>query len=90
MSLDDFAAQTGVRLGLIKLDVEGAEAAALRGAARVIREHRPKLQVCLYHKALDCVELPLQVMDLAGEGYRFFVGHHGSAETDTVLYAVPE
>lgn len=89
VSLDEFAAETGSRIDLVKLDVEGAEAAVLRGAAGVIRQFRPTLVVCLYHKALDCVELPLLTMDLAGEGYSFYVGHHGSAETDTVLYAVP-
>lgn len=89
VALDDFATQTGSRIDLIKLDIEGAELAALRGAAGVIRKFRPKLQVCLYHKALDCVELPLFLLELA-QGYRFYVGHHGSAETDSVLYAVPE
>jgi FkbM family methyltransferase len=90
ISLDEFAQKYGGRIDLLKLDVEGAEAAALRGAAGVIRKYRPRLQICLYHKALDCVELPLQVLELTGEGYRYFVGHHGSGETDTVLYAVPD
>lgn len=89
VALDDFAAQIGSRIDFIKLDVEGAELAALRGAAGVITKYRPKLQVCLYHKALDCVELPLYLMGLV-QGYRFYVGHHGSAETDSVLYAAPD
>lgn len=89
VALDGFAEQTGTRIDFIKLDVEGAEMAALRGAAGVIRKFRPKLQVCLYHKALDCVELPLFLLELA-QGYSFYVGHHGSGETDSVLYAAPD
>jgi len=40
--LDSILEQLGVgRVGMIKLDVEGAEDAVIRGAERLIREHRP-------------------------------------------------
>ena len=43
-SLDDVAGELGLtRLDLLKLDIEGAETAALRGAARVLHEFRPTL-----------------------------------------------
>lgn len=43
-SLDRVADELGLtRLDLLKLDIEGAETAALRGAARVLREFRPVL-----------------------------------------------
>ncbi|HZQ91810.1 MAG TPA: FkbM family methyltransferase [Terriglobales bacterium] len=34
--------------GVIKMDIEGAEGAALRGAARCLRQHRPALIVSLH------------------------------------------
>ena len=73
------------RVDLIKLDVEGAELAALQGARETIRRFKPRLQVCLYHKPADLWELPLFLADLAPE-YRMFLGHHSDSHLDTVLY----
>eukprot|EP01034_Spumella_vulgaris_P009317 gene9318-11831_t len=58
--LDDV--MTGAaRVTLLKLDVEGAEANALRGAGRILREHRPLVMVCVYHGPTDLWDLPLLV-----------------------------
>jgi FkbM family methyltransferase len=40
-TLDEYAATHRLRIDAIKLDVEGGELAALRGAERVLTEHRP-------------------------------------------------
>jgi len=46
MLLDQHAEQTGIsRLDFVKIDIEGAEVAALRGAERTIRRFRPTLAV---------------------------------------------
>ncbi len=85
-SLDAYVAENGLaRVDLIKLDVEGAELEALKGAAQTIRKFLPKLQVCLYHKPADLWEIPSYLMDLAPE-YRMYVGHHSGGSLDTVLY----
>jgi len=39
--LDDFARERGVLPDVIKLDIEGGELAALRGATRILATHRP-------------------------------------------------
>lgn len=39
--LDNLLDLDGPRIEFVKLDVEGAEAAALRGATRLLRDHRP-------------------------------------------------
>lgn len=44
---------------LIKLDVEGAEAAALRGAMETLERCRPAMAVSLYHRTEDLWQLPL-------------------------------
>lgn len=46
------------RLDFIKLDVEGAELAAIAGARNVLQFCRPKLAVCLYHKKDDMKIIP--------------------------------
>jgi len=72
---------------LIEMDVEGSEPQALAGAAEVIRRHRPKLQISLYHAAEHYWELPLLIHSLVPE-YTFYVGHHSHAFLETMLYAV--
>jgi FkbM family methyltransferase len=86
VTLDSFVERAGIdRLDLIKLDIEGAELAALQGARETIRRFRPKLQICLYHQSQDLWELPLFVRELVPE-YRLYVGHHSPDHLDTVLY----
>lgn len=74
---------------LIKLDIEGAEAQALRGARQIIERSRPVLAVSLYHNPQDLWELPELLFELCGEGYRFHIRQHGCNSFDAVLYAVP-
>lgn len=68
----------------IKMDVEGSELAALRGAEKVIRAKKPNLAICLYHRANDIFEIP-QYIDSLDLGYEFYMvgGSH------TIMIAVP-
>lgn len=71
----------------IKMDVEGAELEALKGAAVTIRRNRPKLAICLYHKPGDLFEIPLFIKSLVPE-YRFYLRQHQPVSCELVLYAV--
>lgn len=75
------------RVDFIKLDIEGAERAALAGAAGTLRRFRPRLAVSLYHKPTDLFEIPLQLRDL-DLGYRFYLDHYTIFHEETVLYAI--
>ena len=87
VSIDEVVREEGLpRVDCIKLDVEGAELAALRGAADTIRRFRPRLIICLYHQPEDLFTLPLYVKSLVPD-YRLEVAHASCGFTDTILYA---
>jgi hypothetical protein len=78
----------GQEINLIKLDIEGAEPEALRGARRLIEKYRPGLAICLYHHPHHLWSIPLWVHDL-NLGYRLFYRAHQHNTFEAVLYAVP-
>jgi FkbM family methyltransferase len=86
-TIDRFSAATEPPT-LIKLDIEGAEPAALRGARSVIAEHAPAVAVCVYHAQDHIWSIPLQLHDYVEE-YRFKLCPHWLDGWDLVLYAVP-
>lgn len=72
----------------IKMDIEGAELAALRGAEQTIRKHRPKLAICVYHKAEDLWTIPQYILSLNPE-YKLYLRKYVSPfSCELVLYAV--
>ncbi|MDR1479122.1 MAG: FkbM family methyltransferase [Planctomycetaceae bacterium] len=48
-SIDSFAAERGLNVGFIKLDIEGSEPDAVRGMIETIRRDRPILSIAMYH-----------------------------------------
>lgn len=72
---------------LIKLDIEGAERAALDGATRTIVRDRPDLAISVYHRISDLWSIALTIEDRK-LGYRYFLRSHAHNGFDTVLYAV--
>jgi FkbM family methyltransferase len=72
----------------VKMDIEGAESAALNGCSSGIRKGHPLLAIAAYHKQADLWELPRQVHDMM-PGYRLYLRPHVPEGFDTVLYAVP-
>jgi len=73
----------------IKLDIEGAEMTALRGAEQTISSYRPKLAVCLYHRFNDLWEIPEYLMNKYSF-YDYYIRHHSLSFISTVLYAIPK
>jgi FkbM family methyltransferase len=77
----------------IKMDVEGAELEALKGAREIILRCKPKLAICVYHKLEDIVEIPEFIYSLIPD-YKFYLRHHNNIRPsvdvclDTILYAV--
>lgn len=85
VSVDDFVSDTVTH---IKLDVEGAEEEALRGASRTIGGSRPRMAIALYHRAADLWRLPAQIEALGGR-YAYSIRHYSQTIDDTIVYALP-
>ncbi len=75
------------RIDFIKMDVEGSEMAALRGALASLKAYRPKLAISIYHKPNDLFEICSFLHDQQ-LGYRFFIDHYTIYDEETVLYAI--
>lgn len=73
----------------IKMDIEGAELEALKGAKNIIETQRPKLAICIYYSLSDLYEIPLYLMQIC-KGYKFYVRHYSYGWIESVLYAIPE
>ncbi|MEP6810416.1 MAG: FkbM family methyltransferase [Chthoniobacterales bacterium] len=74
---------------LIKLDIEGAEPAALLGAQRLITRVQPTLAVCVYHEPDHLWTIPLLIHRLWPE-YRIALRYHQFNGFDVVAYAFRE
>jgi FkbM family methyltransferase len=72
----------------IKMDIEGSEMEAIRGAEHTIKSCRPKLAICLYHRPDDLWEITNYIA-ASYPFYRLFLGHHSLHKEETVLYAAP-
>ncbi|HVJ53073.1 MAG TPA: FkbM family methyltransferase [Aliidongia sp.] len=89
ISVDIFAQERGLsRLDLIKLDIEGAELAVLRGAETSIKRFRPIISTAIYHGPEQYVSVPNFLIDML-EGYQFFLTAHSAVGTDVILHCVP-
>ncbi len=77
------------KVGFIKMDIEGAEEAAIEGGRNSILRDKPILALSIYHKRSDIWRLPLKVLQLY-PNYRLEFEHQLFSWGDTVMYAIPE
>lgn len=89
ISIDDLVTAERIpQVDFIKMDIEGAELEALKGARETIRRYRPKLAISIYHHLDDFVTIPRWIADL-GLDYEFALRHFTIHQEETVLFAVP-
>lgn len=77
-----------VQVDYIKMDIEGAEMEALRGARRVIQEDMPQMLISGYHKISDLWEIPEYVLSL-NPNYKMFLGHQPNVANEPEFLFVP-
>lgn len=85
-AIDEFVRDNELKVDFIKMDIEGAERAALRGAADTIRSQRPKMGISIYHSLDDLFAIPELIKKIEPD-YRLYVQHHTADRYETVLYA---
>lgn len=74
------------KVTFIKMDLEGFETRALKGAARLVREFAPRLAITGYHYADDLLDIAQTIRGLRAD-YSFRLRHHSNYYYDSILYA---
>jgi FkbM family methyltransferase len=87
ISLDEYLKNEEEPVTFIKMDIEGAELNALKGAEQTIKKYKPKLAICIYHKPEDIWEIPNILLDFV-PNYKFYIRHYYFDDRDTILYAM--
>ncbi|WP_165399033.1 FkbM family methyltransferase [Shewanella maritima] len=87
VALDDVV--YSAKPNFIKMDVEGAEVAALNGARNIIQDYTPVLAICLYHTPSDLWKIPALINEM-NPNYDMYLRVYGDMLLETVLYCVPK
>jgi FkbM family methyltransferase len=76
------------RTTFIKMDIEGAEMEALKGAKKTILRDRPRLAISIYHSDEDMLRIAEWIHALVPE-YKLYCRHHSiyPFAFETILYA---
>ncbi len=83
--LDDFIQD---KVTYVKMDIEGMELEALKGAERSIKRDTPKLAISIYHKMEDMIEI-IDYINRINPKYKFYMRHYWDCSgTDVVLFAL--
>lgn len=87
ISIDDFVRNNKIeKVDFIKMDIEGSEPVALKGAIETIIRFKPKLAIAIYHSMDDFVNIPDWIMKLK-LGYKLYLGHYTIHSEETILFA---
>ena len=90
IDIDTFKKKNNIqKVDFIKMDIEGAELPAIRGAKETIKTDRPQLAISIYHSNDDFVNIP-QYLANELENYTLRLGHYSYNHCETVLYAIPD
>lgn len=73
-TIDAFVSELNLpRVDFIKMDIEGAERQALKGASGILSKYHPRLMIDSYHRPDDMQVLP-QIIHRAWSGYSLICG----------------
>lgn len=84
ITLDDWCAEHKVVPDFIKMDIEGGEVDAIRGASHIIAKYKPRVAISLYHRISDMWVIPNMLKELCPE-YRFWCRKYAT-DCEFVLY----
>lgn len=85
-TLDNFVSRNGIEVGLIKVDIEGAEQKFIEGSVETIKTQKPSIIMSIYHNPSDFFEIKTILTNLVPEyKFKIFKPIDGAACIDTVL-----
>lgn len=84
IALDDISEE--IKVGFIKMDIEGEEFRAVQGAQKTILRDKPLLAISVYHRCGDVLAITNYLHELVPE-YHFWLRHYSPIGLETVLYA---
>ena len=95
ISVDSIDNLIDLAVTIIKMDIEGEELKALKGARNLIQKYNPYLLISLYHKPSDLYSIPLYINSLSNKYDYKLMQHYtgpssGTPLTDLVLYCIPK
>lgn len=64
VEVSDIDSLINKKITLLKMDIEGSELKALEGAEKTIKEYKPKLYICAYHRNEDLFTLGRKILSL--------------------------
>jgi len=74
------------RVDFIKMDIEGGEVDALKGAEKTLKAFTPKLAISVYHRPHDLPDIVALVRQACPD-YRLYLSHKSPGLAETVLFA---
>lgn len=74
------------RVDFIKMDIEGGEVDALRGAEETLKRFTPRLAISVYHRPHDLPDIATLIRQ-ACPVYRLYLSHKPPGLSDTILFA---
>ena len=69
----------------IKMDIEGEELKAIKGAEKTIRDYNPKMLVSAYHRNEDLITLPKAVLEI-NPHYKIYMRHFSALPAWDINY----
>ena len=75
------------KVTFFKIDVEGAEMKVLEGSTNLIKLHKPKIAVYVYHKQAHFLDIPNLILAMRPD-YKVYFRHHSPGIFESVMYFV--
>lgn len=72
----------------IKMDIEGAELEAIKGAKKIIKEYNPVLAISVYHLTSHLWDVAF-LINKFNPNYDYYLRTHGDLGNEIILYALP-
>jgi FkbM family methyltransferase len=75
------------KVSFIKMDLEGWEMKALKGASNHIKIDKPKLAIAVYHSSHDLLRIPEFILSL-NPNYNIYLRHYTEGWSETIMYFI--